>query len=86
MKNVLSLVSYQFLPAKMGGQKGIAFFNRFFCKQVNLTCVTTKNNEPDYAEGYELLNIISNSKIRYINLFYFFTLQNIIKQRNNGQS
>lgn len=82
MKNVLSLVSYQFLPAKMGGQKGIAFFNRFFCKHVNLTCVTTKSNDPNYAEGYELLNILSNSKIRYINLFYFFTLQKIIKQKN----
>jgi hypothetical protein len=82
MENVLSIVSYQFLPAKMGGQKGIAFFNRFFCKNVNLTCVTTESNDPDCAEGYELLNILSNSKLRYINVFYFFTLQKIIKDKN----
>ena len=81
MKNVLSLVSYQFLPAKMGGQKGIAFFNRFFCKQVNLTCVTVNGNDPKFSDGYELLNILSNSKIRYINFFYFFTLKKIIKER-----
>jgi hypothetical protein len=82
MKNVLSIVSYQFLPAKMGGQKGIAFFNLFFCKQVNFTCITTKNNDPYCAEGYELRNILSNSKFRYINLFYFFTLRRIVKEKN----
>jgi glycosyltransferase involved in cell wall biosynthesis len=82
MKNVLSLVSYQFLPAKMGGQKGIAFFNRFFCRQANLTCVTTKNNDSACAEGYELLNILSNSKLRYINIFYFFTLKKLIREKN----
>ena len=65
----------------MGGQKGIAFFNRFFCRQVNLTCITTENNDPNYAEGYELLNILSNNKTRYIDLFYFFTLKKIIKEK-----
>jgi len=81
MTNVLSIVSYQFLPAKMGGQKGIAFFNRFFSKEVNLTCITTENNDGNYADGYELLNILSNSKIRYINPFYFFTVKKIIKDK-----
>jgi hypothetical protein len=81
MKNVLSIVSYQFLPAKMGGQKGIAFFYRFFCKQVNLTCVTTKKNDTNFADGYELLNILSDSKMRYINIFYFFTIKKIIKEK-----
>jgi glycosyltransferase involved in cell wall biosynthesis len=82
MKNVLSLVSYQFLPAKMGGQKGIAFFNRFFCRHVNLTCVTTKKNDPVCADGYEVLNILSNSKFRYINILYFFTLRKLIREKN----
>jgi glycosyltransferase involved in cell wall biosynthesis len=82
MKNVLSIVSYQFLPAKMGGQKGIAFFNRFFSKQVKLTCVTVERNDPQLAEGYDLLNILSDNKIRYINFLYFFTLKKIIKERN----
>ena len=81
MKNVLSIVSYQFLPAKMGGQKGIAFFNRFFSKQVNLTCVTTINNNANFADGYDLLTILSSSKIRYINLFFFFRIKKIIQQK-----
>ncbi|HTC00987.1 MAG TPA: glycosyltransferase family 4 protein [Ferruginibacter sp.] len=81
MENVLSIVSYQFLPAKMGGQKGIAFFNHFFSKEVALTCIATKNNDVNFAEGYQLLNILSNSKIRYINVFYFFTIKKIIREK-----
>jgi len=79
--NVLSLVSYNFLPAKMGGQKGIASFNDSFSKQVNIICVTTKSNDPKAAD-YEVLNILSDSPLRYMNIFYFFTLRNIIKQKN----
>ena len=75
MINVLSIVSYNFLPAKMGGQKGIAFFYNFLSKKVNLTCVTTKSNDASYAKGYTVLPILSESKFRYINLFYFFTLK-----------
>ena len=30
---------------------------------------------------YEVLNVLSNSKLRYINLFYFFTLRNIIRKK-----
>ena len=81
MINVLSIVSYNFLPANMGGQKGIAFFYNFLSKKVNLTCVTTKSNDASYAKGYTVLPILSESKFRYINLFYFFTLKKIIKQK-----
>ncbi len=80
--NVLSLVSYKILPAKMGGQKGIALFNEYLSKEVNLTCVSTKNNEADLAKGYNMLNILSNSKLRYVNIFYFFLIRKIIKANN----
>ena len=53
MINVLSLVSYNFLPAKMGGQKGIALFNRFLSKEVNLTCITTESNRPGPEDNYD---------------------------------
>lgn len=78
--NILCLVSYNFLPAKMGGQKGIASFYTFYSKEVNITCVTTKSNDPSEAD-YEVLNILSDSAQRYINLGYFFTLRNIIKTK-----
>lgn len=78
---VLGLVSYNILPAKTGGQKDIALFYKYFSRQAPLCCVTTRSNQPDQAEGYEVLNILSDSPLRYINLFYFFTLKKIIRQR-----
>src|SRR6478736_6000672 len=82
MNKVLSLVSYKFLPPDMGGQKGIAFFNRYLSKETDLYCVTIKENEEVYKEGYPVKNILSNSQLRYINPFYFFTLRRIIKENH----
>lgn len=65
----------------MGGQKGIALFYKFFSKQANVTCVTTKSNDTTCAEGYRLLPIISESKFRYINIFYFFSIRKIIRKQ-----
>lgn len=79
MSNVLGLVSYKIFPAKSGGQKNIALFYNYFSAYHNLVCVTIKTNDPSYAE-YTVLNILSNSKLRYINIFYFFTLRRIINK------
>ncbi|MEO6453476.1 MAG: glycosyltransferase family 4 protein [Ginsengibacter sp.] len=79
MANVLSLVSYKIFPAKLGGQKGIALFNKYFSAYHTVVCVTIKDNDPAYA-NYKVLNILSNSKLRYINVFYFFTISRIIKK------
>ena len=80
MATVISIVSYHFLPAKVGGQKGIALFNKYFSKQIPFICVTTQKNDIQAAEGYEVLNILSNSKWRYINVFNFFLFQKLIKK------
>jgi glycosyltransferase involved in cell wall biosynthesis len=42
--------------------------------------VTVSTNKPENARGYRIFNILSNSPLRYINLFYFFTLRNIIRK------
>lgn len=80
MLNVLCILPYHFLPAKMGGQKCAYLDFQFLAKHVNLTCVTTKNNATSHT-NFEVLNILSNSQTRYINIFYFFTLRNIIRQK-----
>jgi hypothetical protein len=77
---VLGLVSYNILPAKIGGQKDISLFYKYFSRKVNLLCVTTKSNQPSAAEGYEVRNRLSDSPLRYINIFYFFTIRKIIRQ------
>jgi polysaccharide biosynthesis protein PslH len=78
---VLSLVSYKIFPPQMGGQKGIALFNRYFSKHVTLTCVTTQNNTHYEGEGYEILPVLSNSRWRYANPLLFFKLRRIIRQK-----
>ena len=79
MSNVLSLVSYKIFPAKSGGQKNIAIFYKYFHVFQKLVCVTIRENDPSYAD-YTVLNILSNSSFRYINIFYFFTLKRLIKK------
>src|SRR5688500_13163294 len=81
MINVCSLVSYHFLPAKVGGQKGIALFNKYFSQHVRFICVTTRNNEPS-AANYPVYPLLSNSPMRYANPFYFFTLKRIFRQEH----
>src|SRR5258708_5474472 len=80
MAKIVSLVSYPFLPAIAGGQKNVALFNKYFSQYHELICVTTKKNDPGAAEGYPVLNILSNSPTRYFNFFYFFTLRKVIRQ------
>jgi glycosyltransferase involved in cell wall biosynthesis len=79
MANVLSLVSYKIFPAKLGGQKGIALFNEYLSAFHQLICVTVIANDPSHA-SYKVLNILSDSRLRYINVFYFFTIKRIIKK------
>ncbi len=81
MANVLSMVSYKIFPAKLGGQKGIALFNEHLSAFHKLICVTVNANNPSYAP-YQVLNILSDSKYRYINVFYFFTIKRIIKKNH----
>src|SRR5665647_3177064 len=81
MANVLSIVSYKIFPAKFGGQKGIANFNEYFSKYHTLYCVTVKENSAT-AAPYTIINKLSNSKLRYINIFYFFLIRKIIRQHN----
>ena len=78
MANVLSIVSYKIFPAKLGGQKGIALFNEYFSKHEQLFCVTVKDNDPSQAP-YKVLNYLSNSRLRYLNIFYFGMIKKIIR-------
>jgi len=81
MSTIISLVSYPFLPARTGGQRGVALFYKYFSRWRRVVCVTTQKNDAAAAEGYEVLPILSNSSYRYINPFYFFTLRKIIREQ-----
>jgi hypothetical protein len=79
MANVLSIVTYKIFPAKLGGQKAIALFNEYFSKHNNLSCFTIKDNDPSLAP-YKVFNLLSNHRLRYINIFYFGTIKKIIRE------
>jgi glycosyltransferase involved in cell wall biosynthesis len=81
MANVLSIVTYKILPPKLGGQKGIALFNEYFSKEVNLFCFTIQDNDPSLAP-YPVFNRLSNEKLRYINPFYLQKIRKIIREKN----
>ncbi len=65
----------------MGGQRGIALFNRYLADEIKLLCLTTKSNDPKFAEGYEMINVFSDNKLRYINPIYFFKIRRILKEK-----
>ncbi|MEP7165048.1 MAG: glycosyltransferase [Ferruginibacter sp.] len=76
--NITAIVSYKIFPAKMGGQKGIAFFYQYLSQLLPVTIISTKNNEPPAALNLDLLPVLSNSKLRYADLFLFFKLKTIL--------
>jgi len=81
MPTIISIVSYPFLPAKLGGQKGIALFYKYFSRHCRLLCITTQKNDPAAAEGYQVINAISNSPLRYINIFLLFPISRKINKQ-----
>jgi len=64
----------------MGGQKGIYLFLHYFSRYCDITCYTTKNNETTGKENFKIKPILSNSKLRYVNLFYFFRLKKDLRK------
>lgn len=79
---IISLVSYPFLPARSGGQKGIALFYKYFSVHVPVTIVTTRKNQPGLATGYEVKNILSNAAFRYINPLVFFRIRKLVREQD----
>ncbi|MFM7709275.1 MAG: glycosyltransferase family 4 protein [Ferruginibacter sp.] len=82
MARVLSIISYPFLPPKMGGQKGIALFNRFLSKKLSLYAATTDNNSPEPEDMYTFFPILGHRQWRYMNFFLIFKLKKIIREKN----
>ena len=80
MTRILSIVPYKIFPAITGGQKAISLFNSYLAKEVELICISVKANDPSYAKGYQLLNILSDGPTRYINLFYIFRIVKYIRK------
>ena len=77
---ILSIIPYKILPAKLGGEKGIAIFNEYLGQLVPLAAVGTKDNEISEAKNYKILPLLSTSKLRYANIFLYYSLRRLIRQ------
>ena len=77
---IISIVPYKILPAKLGGEKGIAVFNEYVGVETEITAVSTKNNEIRAAKNYQMLPWLPNSRMRYVNIFLYFRIRQLIKE------
>jgi polysaccharide biosynthesis protein PslH len=77
---IVSIIPYKVLPAKLGGEKGIAIFNEYVGSLVPITAITTRSNDVNEAKNYVVINSISDSRIRYINPLLYFRVKRLIKE------
>lgn len=77
---IISLMPYKILPARLGGEKGIALFSEYLGKEVRLTGISTRSNDVSAAKNFTVRNILTDHRIRYANPFLFFTVRRIIKE------
>ena len=69
MPKLLSIVWYKILPAKFGGQKGIALFNEHLSRKFPLACLCSHNNEMPGQLNYKLLPGLPTNKWQFFNPF-----------------
>ena len=71
---ILSIVWYKVLPARYGGQKGIAHFNQHLAGHYPLVCLCSSNNEPADFLSYQLKPILPTGKWQFINPATWWTI------------
>lgn len=85
VKDILAIVPYKVLPANFGGEKCVTQFYQYLGQLVNLTAVSTKANKIELARNYRMLNIFSDSRIRYANPFLYFKLKKLLRETGATQ-
>jgi polysaccharide biosynthesis protein PslH len=80
MEKILSVVWYKVLPAKYGGQKGIALFNKYLAREMELVCLCSKNNEQPGSLNYKLIPELPTGKTQFINPFCWYKIINTVKK------
>jgi len=84
-RKVLSIVWYNVLPAKYGGQHAIASFNQALGKQTELVCLCSSDNQSDTHLSYKLLPLLKPGKRSLFSLHTFLTIrQTILKEKPNN--
>jgi hypothetical protein len=79
-RKVLSIVWYNVLPAKYGGQHAIASFNQALGKELELVCLCSSDNQPDNHLTYKLLPLLTPGKRSLFSLGTFLIIRKVILQ------
>lgn len=77
---IVSLVWFKIIPAKYGGQKGIAQFEEHLAKHFQLTCICSSDNEKLSDSGLKLLPVIPPGKKQFIDPFTTIKILRTIKK------
>lgn len=64
---ILSIVWYKVLPPNYGGQKGIAHFNKYLGRKLQLACLCSHNNSCDEKLSYKIIPELPVSKWQFLN-------------------
>lgn len=78
---ILSLVWFKVLPAKYGGQKAVALFNRHLAVHATLLCLCSKNNEA-VDTGYRIDNSLPVGKAQFFNPFIWLKIYRTVKKES----
>jgi hypothetical protein len=79
MARILSVVWYKFLPARFGGQKGIAEFNDQLANHHTLFCLCSKNNHAGQL-NYSMLAELPIKKVQVINPLNWLKINRKIRE------
>lgn len=80
---ILSIVWYKVLPARFGGQKGIANFNKALGKLFHLVCLCSRNNEAPADLPYSVIPELPVSKWQFLNPFVQQKIVRIAKKEKS---
>jgi glycosyltransferase involved in cell wall biosynthesis len=79
MKRIVSIVWFKILPAKYGGQKGIALFNTYLSDHFELICLCTGDNEAG-KEKYSVLPTLPTGKKQFLFPSSYFRILTTIQK------
>lgn len=79
--NLLTLISYRFLPAKLGGHLAHVFFHNYISAYLNTIVAGSIDNEDKGDLKFKLIPVFDRNKINpYIPFSYLFKLRKIVKE------
>lgn len=82
MLNILSIVTYTYLPPKSGGHYGIFYPQKYLARHSRLFIAGVQNNATSDEIKATLFPVFSNHPLRYANPMNYFKLATIIRKEN----